>query len=212
MNSLNINPIKIVRLDQLDAVISEIYSRCRIRGQFREEVAQRPPANRRVHLHAGGMRLRYQPRLVLARGASRWLPGDVPRAVLDRPLGGVPIRLAEQHDGIGPAVGAPDVALLVGLEEGEIVPRDLGMIEVGRLGETVAIVPLPCYRKERNRTGSRVKKTDEGIAFQECSRWMSDVNSPRCVVCDYRLAVVVFALGPCIDGGSGEDDEDDCCC
>lgn len=160
MNSLYINPIKIVRLDQLDAIISEIHSRCRTRGQFWEVVAQRPPANRRVHLHAGGMRLRYQPRLVLARLASRRLPGGVPRAVLDRPLGGVPIIIAEQHDRIGPAVGAPDVALLVNLEESEVIPRNLGVIEVGRLGERVAIVPLPWYIEKR--VIARVTSEEDG--------------------------------------------------
>lgn len=122
-NSLNINPIKIVRLDQPDAIIGEIYSRGRIRSQCREEAAERPSADGRVHLHARGMRLRYQPRLVLVRAAHRRFIGGVPRAVLLARA--VPIMLAEQHDGIGPAIGAPDVAPLVGLEEGEVVPRHL---------------------------------------------------------------------------------------
>ncbi len=88
----------------------------------------------------------YQTRTGLARCARigfRRTLGGVPRAVLLRSLGRGPILLAKQNYRIGPFIGTPYVPLLVGLEEGEIVSRDLAVIEFGRPGEMVAVVPLP---------------------------------------------------------------------
>ncbi len=51
-------------------------------------------------------------------------------------------RTSEEDDWIGPAVRSPNVALLVDLEEGEVVARHFGYVEVGWLGVMAAVVPI----------------------------------------------------------------------
>ena len=148
-NSLYIDTIEIVILDQPDAIVRECHARGGIRCQFRKCIAERPPSDARVHLHARVVRELYQSGARLPRRARvrfRRTLGGIPRAVLFRPLRRRPILFPEQNYRIGPLVGTPYIAVLVRLEEGEVVPSDLGVIEQGRFGETVSIVPLPFFR------------------------------------------------------------------
>ncbi len=100
-NSLYIDPIEIVRLDQLDTIIRKINPRFRLRGQCWKAIAQRPSTDGRVHLHARVMRQLYQTRPGLASGAGLFLwrtLGVIPRAELLGSLGRIPILFAEQND------------------------------------------------------------------------------------------------------------------
>ena len=82
--------------------------------------------------------------MVFVSRARRGLAGPVPRAVGIRAAGDpVPVVLAEEDVRVAPRVGAPDVPPLVYLEEGEGVSRDQGVVQVGRLREAAAVVPLP---------------------------------------------------------------------
>jgi hypothetical protein len=186
--SLDVDPIEIVRLDQLNAIIREVNTRSRIRGQRREEVAKRPSAYGRVHLDAIGVCLLNQSRLDIVCRARRWLTRLVPRAIERIGRGWIPILLPEQYVRIRPRVGAPYFALRVGLEEGEVVSSYLGVIEIVGLCLLVAVVPLPFFwgggRGGKGRDGGKegreiaifkggrsrdVRKKDEWIRGGHCA-------------------------------------------
>mmetsp|Transcript_3006 Transcript_3006/g.6970 ORF Transcript_3006/g.6970 Transcript_3006/m.6970 type:complete len:203 (+) Transcript_3006:1480-2088(+) len=141
---INVNPVEIIILDQLHAVLGELGTCRRILRQFAERVGERPSPYARVYLDTRRVRLRDQPCVVFVSRAGRGLAGPVPRAVGVRAAGDpIPVILPKQRVGIAPCVGAPNISLLVDLEKGECVSRDEGMIQVRRFGQATAVVPLP---------------------------------------------------------------------
>mmetsp|Transcript_16963 Transcript_16963/g.40604 ORF Transcript_16963/g.40604 Transcript_16963/m.40604 type:complete len:372 (+) Transcript_16963:3340-4455(+) len=89
------------------------------------------------------MRQINQTLIVIVRGTHRRHVRLVPRTVLVRGIFSGPVEHAEHRDGIRPRVGAIDVSLVGDLEEGEVGTGDLVEIERRRLGQPVAVVPLP---------------------------------------------------------------------
>ena len=96
-----------------------MHPRRRIRRHLRKRIAQAPPPQARPHLRPRRMRRMDQALLVKMRFARLGM-GRVPGAVFGIVGGGVPVVGSEEEVGVGPGVGAPEVASDVRLEEGEV--------------------------------------------------------------------------------------------
>mmetsp|Transcript_1312 Transcript_1312/g.2884 ORF Transcript_1312/g.2884 Transcript_1312/m.2884 type:complete len:263 (-) Transcript_1312:1230-2018(-) len=138
---IDIDPIEIVILENVDAIPRKCIPRLWIGAQRWKIVAQCPSSYRRIHRSPRPMRPYNQPGIMLVIRAIHLV-----RPVVRTPLHPSP-HLArirpEQQLRIAPSIRAVNVPPLVRLEEGVVDALDLGEVHVGGFGEFVAIVPLP---------------------------------------------------------------------